>query len=634
MKIYFDNLCDKLSKAVELIKNDLGLNTVSDKDSAKLVITVTECEKHYLSVKLSGKNASITYGGGIATFLRGLAMVSKWVRDGKTEGEVDETPMFLVNGAMVDMSRNAVMNVKTVKFMMRKMALMGLNCYMLYTEDTYEIEGRPYFGYMRGRYTKEELKELDAYALSIGIELIPCIQTLGHMATHLKWPTASAYKDTSNCLLVGAEATYNLIEDMLKVTTECFTSKRIHIGGDETIGLGTGTYKRLNGDRPMKDIYLEHLTKVAAMCKDYGLKPMIWSDMIIEIASEGLEKRRVYDPRAVITDELRAMIPENIQMVFWDYYNTAESFYASNIENHKTLGDRNTMFGGGIWTWSGFAPVFSESFRNTMPALHACREGGVKECLATIWHNGSENSLILALAGLAWYADYGYKCDYNEQTMKECFNAATLEDYDAFEATQDVERPDGGYNSLARSLVYNDPIVGLFDRHYKNIETDNYYRNTTKKLNALEVKDPCYLPAFEIVRKLSSLLENKASFGIRAKAAYDKGDKEALAALADECEIMREKAILVKNAHRDAWMTYNKPFGFEIMDIRYGGIIARIETAKARLEDYLSGRIDSLPELEAERLRMDCLDNESDKDLITRRFLWTGYNGIASYNIF
>ena len=53
------------------------------------------------------------------------------------------------------------MKVETVKFMMRKMALMGQNAFMLYTEDTYEIEGRPYFGYMRGRYTKDELRELD-----------------------------------------------------------------------------------------------------------------------------------------------------------------------------------------------------------------------------------------------------------------------------------------------------------------------------------------------------------------------------------------------------------------------------------------------------------------------------------------
>ena len=630
MKLYFDNIEKNLIQAIDVIKGDLGIEISSD---SSLRISVKEVSEHYLSVKFDKNGAKITYGGGTATFLRGLAMLSKWVRDGKCEGEVEETPFLHLNGAMVDMSRNAVMNVETVKFMMRKMALMGLNCYMLYTEDTYEIEGRPYFGYMRGRYTKDELKELDAYALSIGIELIPCIQTLGHMATHLKWPAAGAYKDTSNCLLVGSEATYALIDDMLKTVKECFTTNRVHIGMDETIGLGTGAYASKNGIRPMKDIFLEHLSKVASMCDGYGLKPMIWSDMIIEIAAEGLPKRRVYDPRAQITKELKAEIPSNVQMVFWDYYNLAESFYADNIKNHNELGD-NTMFGGAVWCWSGFAPLFSESFRNTMPALHACLEGGIHECLCTIWHNGSENSLILSLAGLAWYADYGYKCEYNEESMKECFAAATLEDYDAFEATQDVERPDGGHYSLARSLLYNDPLIGLYDRHYRNIETDNYYRRTTEKLDNLNINNNEYLPAFEIVRKLSSLLENKASFGIRAKAAYDSGDKATLAALTEECDVIKLKTELLKKAHREAWMKYNKPFGYEIMDIRYGGIIARIETAKARILDYLSGTVDSLPEFSEERLRMDCVDNESDNDLITRTFLWRSYQAIASTNVY
>jgi N-acetyl-beta-hexosaminidase len=94
---------------------------------------------------------------------------------------------------MIDVSRNPVTNLDTVKFMLRKMALMGMNTYMLYTEDTYEIKGRPYFGHLRGRYTKEEIKALDAYAAMLGIELIPCIQVLGHLATYLHHAAASSH---------------------------------------------------------------------------------------------------------------------------------------------------------------------------------------------------------------------------------------------------------------------------------------------------------------------------------------------------------------------------------------------------------------------------------------------------------
>ena len=70
---------------------------------------------------------------------------------------------------MLDVSRNAVLKPKTVKMLIGYMARMGLNQLMLYTEDVYEMKKHTYFGYMRGRYTEEELKEIDSYAAIFGI---------------------------------------------------------------------------------------------------------------------------------------------------------------------------------------------------------------------------------------------------------------------------------------------------------------------------------------------------------------------------------------------------------------------------------------------------------------------------------
>ena len=89
--------------------------------------------------------------------------------------------MFEKIGLMMDCSFNTVPTVKTVKLMIDLLSKMGYNRLELYTEDTYEIKNRPYFGYLRGRYTGAELKELDAYAISKGIELRPCIQVLAHL---------------------------------------------------------------------------------------------------------------------------------------------------------------------------------------------------------------------------------------------------------------------------------------------------------------------------------------------------------------------------------------------------------------------------------------------------------------------
>ncbi|WP_247740854.1 hypothetical protein [Cohnella sp. LGH] len=48
-----------------------------------------------------------------------------------------------------------------------------------------------------------------------------------------------------------------------------------------------------------------------------------------------------------------------------------------------------------------------------------------------------------------------------------------------------------------------------------------------------------------------------------------------------------------------------KPFGWEVLDIRYGGALARLDTAIERLAGYLSGRVERLEELEECRLYFD-----------------------------
>jgi len=630
IKINFHGI-DSLSEGIAILSDDLGIEA-SCECSADICLTVNETEEHILTASLDGKNASITYGGGKARFFRALAVVVQWVKDGETEKTVTEKPLFSVNGAMVDMSRDAVMNVSTVKFMLRKMALMGLNTYMLYTEDTYEVEGRPYFGYMRGRYTADEIRELDAYAIKLGIELVPCVQMLGHLATHLRWTATAPYKDTANALLVGAEETYKFIDDMLKAIASCFTSRRLHMGMDETHDLGTGKYLDKNGYRPRAELYFEHLAKVVEMAKSYGFKPMMWSDMFFRFDYKGHKSAGCYTKNSIITDDIAAMVPDGLQQVFWDYYNTDEAFYGNLLIQHDKLGE-NTMFAGGIWFWSGHCPQFSRSLRNTIPALEACRKHGTKEVIATIWQNGAESSLILSLAGLAWYADYDYTGKYDIDSIRNCFRFSCGLNYDEFMMTEYPEYPQGmrpGAVGATKALLYNDPMVGLIDKHVEGLDMMTFYKNLSVQLENIGANSGEFKSAFDIVKKLTSLLENKADYGLRLTRAYREGDKAALAALAIECDTIIEKVNALRVCHRESWMEYNKPFGWEVHDIRYGGLIMRFETTKARILDYLAGKTDRLEELEAERLTIDGTTGGSPN--IGGSFLWNGYTTIATAN--
>jgi len=614
MKLKFEH-AEHLMKGIGYLCDELNIELAE----GGIEVSVTETEETKVTVSLSGNRAQITYGGGKARFFRGLATLCGWIRDGVKENEKTETPLFKTNGAMIDMSRNAVMKVSQVKTMMRKMALMGMNMYMLYTEDTYEIENRPYFGYLRGRYTKDEIREMDAYALDLGIELIPCIQMLGHLATHLKWRAATPYKDTANALLVGADATYELIDDMLKTITECFTTKRIHVGMDETHDLGTGRYLDINGYRERRDIYFEHIERICEMMKGYGLKPMMWSDMFFRLAAGNMEGFQDYDVRVELDESISEKVPPTMQQVFWDYYHEDEEFYSVNIEKHLKYLDKNTMFAGGVWLWTGPAPWYKMSLDNSIPALRACKKHGIKEVLATVWHNGSESNLMMCLPGLAWYADFDYTGEYDIDSVRACFLNSCGLSYDEFYLCDQLEHLPCSSRMLSKGLLYNDPLIGIIDPQIDAEKPGAYFKDLSQKLQATAKDKGIFELAYQNIIAVCSLLENKADFGRRLKAAYDAKDTESLKALLAECDVIIEKLKIVKKAHFDAWMYYNKPFGWEAVDIRYGGQLSRYETTKIRLSDYLSGKIACIEELDVERLPSDDVT-------------WQSFTGVSTVN--
>ena len=618
MKLYFDAPA-ALSDTIAILAEDLGI-TLAPREEADGTVTVTEVAEDSLTVTRSGSDAAITFGGGRARFCRGLATVGRLFREGVEEYDRTERPLFSMNGTMMDVSRNAVLTVPAVKHLLRKLALLGQNTLMLYTEDTYEIKERPYFGYMRGRYTEEELRELDDYAATLGIEMIPCIQVLGHLATALRWGATAPYRDTERVLQVGAEETYAFIEDMLKTVSRCFRTRRVHIGMDETHDLGRGASIDRYGYRPSAEMYFEHLARVVALCEQHGLHPMMWSDMFFRVYDKEKQYFVLYDPSLGVPEEYIRQMPKGVRLVFWDYYHPNYDFYAGNIDTHRLL-DKDTLFAGGVWLWSGHSPLFSRSLRNTVPALEACRDKGVREVLSTVWHNGAEAALPLSLAGIAWYADFDYRGEYSEEGVSESFRAACLTRYEDVLLAELPEYPHGGRGPLSRALLYNDPLCGLADRTIEKFDGYRAFYEEAETTLATAVTEGYFAPAFDVQRALVHLLALKADFGVRLTRAYREGDRAALSALAAECDEIRERLEVLRRAHRRSWMSYCKPFGWEVHDIRYGGLLARFETAKDRITDYLAERIPAIEELEEKRLRIECIGDGG----IGEHFVWYPY---------
>lgn len=248
---------------------------------------------------------------------------------------IKQTDFFENNGLMYDGSQaSSLLNVKTCKKLLLMLAAMGLNTFMLYTENTFELPDEPYWGICVPNTARRTLR-IDDFAYSLGIEVIPCVQTLGHLSEAIKRQPYSDFSDTPSTLLVGDDHTYALCDKIIKTMSETFRSKRIHVGLDEAWGLGRGNYLAKNGLHSKLDIMLSHISRILEICKKYGYSPMMWGDMFVRVCVEK-ENNYLENTFFEFPDEIRKKIPKDMQIVYWDYYNRKEQ-YDKWISEYKKL---------------------------------------------------------------------------------------------------------------------------------------------------------------------------------------------------------------------------------------------------------------------------------------------------------
>ena len=108
---------------------------------------------------------------------------------------------------------------------------------------------------------------------------------------------------------------------------------------------------------------------------------------------------------------------------------------------------------------------------------------------------------------------------------------------------------------------------------------------------------------FEFSYQAARVLSKKSQMGLRLTAAYKAGDKDALKNFAEaELPELREEMLTLRRVHMKNWFDLYKPLGWDIMDMRYGSLVTRINSAIEEINMYLCGELDRIVELEEERL--------------------------------
>lgn len=481
-----------------------------------------------------------------------------------------------VLSAYLELSFTTTPTVKTLKLYIDMLAKMGYDEFYLGLTDAYKIEGYPYFNYKRGSYSVEELKELDKYARERKLLLIPAIQVLGHLGYIYRHNSLGSFMDTPNILEVGNPDAYKFVDKMLKTMSKAFIGRRIHVGLDETFGIGTGQYLKHHPAKDKKALLLEYLQEVVKLAKKYDFQLEIWGDGLIDKQNT-----------SVSADDVKKALPSDTIAWQWDYNNYNKKDIKQMILNMKkhaySLG-----FAGCAWRFYSYGPGNRYSIKRIKNQLDVCSKQNVDRFMVTIWGDRGMPCSIFSIMPTLYFA-----ASYNEgkQIDKDKFLNIVGAKYDDVMSLDYLNDPHKhkqieNLSSEAFYLFFTDLLIGNHDM-YLNDQTANDYRKLSNKYRRIKC-DGSIEHMFEFSHEVAKLLSIKGKMGVRIRDAYVNKDKETLRNIVE-----KELPKLIKQQKHfneffnTYYLTEYQALGIEANQIFLSHMLNRYEFAKQRIINYI-----------------------------------------------
>ncbi|MGN0762502.1 MAG: hypothetical protein ACI4MK_03900, partial [Aristaeellaceae bacterium] len=272
------------------------------------------------------------------------------------------------------------------------------------------------------------------------------------------------------------------------------------------------------------------------------------------------------------------------------------------------------LFATGVTAWLGMTPNLVKSRRAISSGLSACRAYDVDTAFVCVWRDdGGEGVPGAVLPGLQMFTEALWEED--PQRAEKLWEMACPAVSGAPGALlmeaggMDEVQPGLSCSGLdpanpQKYLLWQDPLLGQFDADTRGVGCGAFY---ARKAEALAV-DTASLSegaadAVALAHALAEVLAVKAELGIRAKDLYDAGDRHGLGALAEEIRgTLLPRLQRMYELHKGLWAKYYKPFGWEVQDIRYGGLEKRLGVMADKLAAYAAGKTDAIDELAQPRL--------------------------------
>ncbi len=292
--------------------------------------------------------------------------------------EIRDHPDLRVRGFMLDVSRGKVPTLPELLALAEAMAALRLNQLQLYVEHTFAWPGHEAVWRDASPLTAEDLAALGARCAELGIELVPNLNTFGHLE---RWLRHEPYRRLAECpegwthpltgqfkphpsTLFPDDASLAFVAGLLDGYLPHFASGQVNVGGDEPWELGQGRSREAVAARGKHRVYLDFLNRIHGLVRARGRRMQFWGDILLE------------DP-ALAGDAPAEALP-----VVWGY--DAGHPFDAQCGRLAELG-RGFLIAPGTSTWQSFTGRLANARANVREATAAALRHGAEGVLMTAW---------------------------------------------------------------------------------------------------------------------------------------------------------------------------------------------------------------------------------------------------------
>lgn len=302
---------------------ELKVESVAREDANLIlsVATIYSSKNEYCYLRILGSHMEINCRDEAGA--RNAAAIFAQIirRDGDTFilpcGCVEDYPDAQYRGFMLETSGRAYMPMNEILEYIRLMAMTRMNelqfHFMEGAGTTIALDSFPSLNGGKnggGKFTKNEIQGMIAYADDLGITVTPFVEVLSHSVDFTLKAGIGCPGDTLKnmyAVCVGQEKTYEAIEKLLAEVAELFPSPVLHIGGDEydmcRVSPRTAYWAhcphcqkvaKMHGFTTMRELFHYAVERVNQIVNKLGKVAMVWNaDMKPGCLPEWLERNMV-----------------------------------------------------------------------------------------------------------------------------------------------------------------------------------------------------------------------------------------------------------------------------------------------------------------------------------------------------